>query len=621
MINPRYHKALAIGLVAAGIVGWIALSGFLTRFHDGAETLAIASPSSQGEVIIPPGARLVWQGRANTIRDCNAGTLAAQTGRVPLGKGQFVAKSPPIRTYGDQLVWLDINCDGRWETQYARKAIVQPKLQARTDVARVHFQSKKMRYWLQREINPRISRELRGLDGMTFPRERGYWRYYYPKVSYIRSDGVNLRVDNGFWLVGNLRGKIQVTCKSRRWPDLGRSIVCPFNIDIKGRVQTRITVSKGWRVNLLDTRIRLSDFKVDGTIANWALDKSDVSKPLNKQKPKIEGAIRDQVQKQLDKFVSAVTKSTGPMVVKWLEKENIVKRLVEFAKGADFRFTNGNSVRNGEDLYFSVSVSSKWLRRQGPRLLFSTNKQSRKHPIGLVVSYALINRALEAFLSRDVSAVLREVSVGAKAFGMGGLAKLEFGNVSTLGGHGHDFNRFLSRIGVRYDDSLSFRLPVSLRPLGNSAVRFSVADSRMFLGTGAQRDVSIGVWSEGNIGFARRTTVDDINHLTQHLGFEPVALDASSVSPSTLKRYRATFGLANRILRGENGWTQGGDVPFDLEKMKAALVDLLKNVTFKLPTTLPLDARGNLKFRLHNILNDEKRYSVVVHGRLLGTLP
>ena len=143
----------------------------------------------------------------------------------------------------------------------------------------------------------------------------------------------------------------------------------------------------------------------------------------------------------------------------------------------------------------------------------------------------------------------------------------------------------------------------------------------MFLGTGAQRDVSIGVWGEGNIGFTRPTTVADIDHLTQHLGFEPVPLDASSISPSTLKRYRATFGLANRILRGESGWTQSGDRPFDLDKMKAALVDLLKGVTFKLPAILPLGTRGNLKFRLHNILNDEKHYSVVVHGQLLGTLP
>ena len=478
MKNPRFHKALAIGLVAAGMVGWIAFSGFLTRFHEGAETLAIASPSSQGAVIIPSGGTLTWEGRANTIRDCNAGAAATQAGRVPLGKGQFVAKSPRMKTYGDQLAWLDVVCNNRWETQYARKAIVQPKLQARTDVARVHFQSKKMWQWLQREINPRISQELRRLDGMRLPRERGWWRYYYPTLLYIRGDGVSLRVYNGFWLVGNLRGSIRVTCESRRWIDPGRDIVCPFHIYLKAQVETRVTVSSnGWRANVQNTRIRLSEPEVDRTIASWALEQSDVRRALNEQKPRIEGAIRGEVQKQLNKFVNAVTKGAGPMVVNWLEKERIVKRLVEFAKGADFRFTNGNSVRNGEELYFSVSVSSKWLRRQGPKILFSTNKQSKKHPIGLMVSYTLINRALEAFLSRDVSKVVKEVSAGAKAFGMHGLAKLDFGNVSTLGGHGHDFNRFLYRIGVRYDDSLSFRLPVSLRPLGNSAVRFSVADS------------------------------------------------------------------------------------------------------------------------------------------------
>lgn len=609
---------LALALVSAGMIGWIVLAGFLSRHHEGAETLSIASPLPDRAVVISPGQTVGWQGSADTLRDCNVGSGPERSQRVTIGKGRFVSKTPPSRIYGDQLVWLDVICDGRWQTQYARKAIVQEKLLPRTEVARVHFQSKKMQGWLEKELKPKIDGVLNELKDRRLEDDPWFLTTFRPRLKSVKANNVSLLVKNGFWIVAGLYGKIRVQCGF-----VGKAI-CPFYVHLWGTARSRLTVSKNWRVKAKVEPIKLTKHIIrppkSAALVSLFVGKEDLEDKLNEYRPKLKAEIEEFIQGKLDALIKQMTEDAGPMVVKWLEKENVVERLVNFAKGADFSFTSGNSGNGGDNLFFSISASSKWLRRQGPDLKFQ--KQSPKHPIGLMVSYALVNRALGAFLNRDLSDVVKQIKAGSRAFGIrDGIGKLDFDTISTLGGHGYEFDRFLSRIGVRFDNTLSFRLPVSLRPLGANAVRFSIADARMFRGTRTQKDISISVWGEGNVGFSRATTAADVDHLTRHLGFEPVAADGRSDSQSVLKRYRATFGLANRVLRGEDGWTQSGGLPVDLKKIKASLVDFLRGARLKVPSTVPLGEGSKLKFRLEEISNDQRQYAVVLHGRLLGRLP
>ncbi len=641
MKNPRFNKVLAIGLVAAGVVGWIALTGFLTRFHEGAETVAIASPIPDRHVVVPPGRPVGWQGSANTPKDCTAGSpspSSAPSPRVPVGKGPFVAKTPPLKTYGDQLIWLDVECDERWETQYARKVIVQEKLKDRTEVARVHFQPEKMVSWLGKQIDENEDLEKVIKETKFDPDvEASMWQDFHPTMIDADLRSVRISVANGFHLTSLIWSKFWVTCE-KKGNLFGfvpfRRTACPnkrgatrgFHFEITARLKTTFTVSKKMKVAAKDTSIKLIKFKVIDSEAVRAKDKEkkkkqmkDMQEDLDEKIPNIEIKIKNYIQKTLDRIIIIMTKDAGPLIVNLIENKNIGDRLINFLEGANFSFARSNSGNRGEHLYFSVSVSSKWLRRQGPELRF--NRQDPNHPIGLMVSYTLINRALETFMDRDLREVVREIAEGARAFGLtGGIEKFNFETVSTLAGYRDEFDKYLSRMGLRYDDTLSFRVPISVRPLGHHAVRFSIADARMFRGTGAQRDIAIGVWGEGNVGFGRTTTYADVKHLARHLAFDPVVIGGSSVSSSELKRYRATTGLTNRIIRGEGGWTESGGLPFDLGRMKESLADLLQGAKLETPIELGFGQQGQSGFTVQNIYNNTEQHALVVYGKLFGKL-
>jgi len=168
--SPRIWVVRIAGLLL--LIAWVAALAVWTPDGKRIGTVAIATPKPDARIEGQAGSAVPMQGRARRRSGCLVGPPAQ---RIPIRKGHFGGTFPLPQTIGRQLLWLDVECQGKRREHYARLVQVNTASKAkRAEILRVHMSSQALHRWINRVFPPLLNKHIANyLEQKTREKQKG----------------------------------------------------------------------------------------------------------------------------------------------------------------------------------------------------------------------------------------------------------------------------------------------------------------------------------------------------------------------------------------------------------------------------------------------------------------
>ena len=527
---------------------------------------------------------------------------------------------------GQRLVWLGFDCkDG--STRFARAVEVSsPAVSSMWDpmvaVAQVRLDFRLAKVWLEEFLTELI----RSYAAMHFGYEVGK-----PKFDLTVSDGfemdialpMNIRPEaEAGWATVHLKLKL-VAVEGRRFSGQ------PINLVLHTQKYSVDTGS--WVVN---------------AIFHWAVISTKVSGSMMNVQRDLERQANHLFGKLLTWFADEAAQEFLGFLI---NHSSTIKRIAASGDlpeklGVEDLKVDGS----GETLHFSLTVPKDWLGIEIPELVATETGKS----ISASVSYAFINRLLGLILDdRKLDDVLKELKGDLVRSGVISAATFDEGK-RTVSSLGNTLEEFLAFAELIYDETLSFELPVRLRPVSAAEMRVFFANAEVLKINPAptyvdwacaptQRDVGectpsergaeesappqdlpatpVGISAEGRVVFDRVPNNQDARFLLDHIAFEP--MPHWQVREVDYQRYYALTPLFRRLVL----WEEAGDLDGEplgkgLMQFREHILSIIRAVSMweQAPVEFELyaDDYGVTVGSLDIARNDVRRNALILGGTL-----
>ena len=605
-------------VIVSSVAAWLLLVAIFDRHMKGSEAIVFTEPAPGHNAKIGANKMITWKGTNKADGECKTRNEDGTT--VPIPNGAFSVRTGPYYGFGEGLGWLDVECDGEWAENYARK-IERPLVQQRVEIARIGLNTKRMKTWLDENITPVIENKVKVLKGtMGSISFRTVFRHYV-NVYFLDVDVRNTRltVDEGFAIESDV--KIIVRTKEVNcgfcWFSINR-------IELKGRISTKLAMQiqdeqikiKVRGLNTLLKSYRTSTILPDNWefIRSWIEDELRQAAATKNTIAKIEAKLTKWAKQEMQELNADL----GPKFVKWMTKQRVIDRIRMWTSTGDFKITRGRSYLGGERLEFSISVAAPWLGRPAPALDFKAEEQAS--PVVVKVSYGLLNKALEVWFDRPLSVVVNETKELRNAFDeikdeLMGMRQEQYGKgLEHLTHYIRKIKPMLGYSGIEFDTRLEFKTPIVAEPNGRDKIRFALIGARIMRETRTPPKVWLSLSAEAEFGLTRETKTNEAKHMLNRILIEAVPrLGAKEyIAP---RHYRSLASLITAMVRGKRTkWSK------DEQVRQTALIQIQKVIEALNTTTrikLPIRARiGTLRMEVSQLHNDQEQYAMVMSAQM-----
>jgi hypothetical protein len=545
----KSRGAVQLRLVLVGVAALLLAGGavvLLDPGFGGRHWVAVDQPPAE-PLSASAGEEVDLAGRAARSDDCLVGS-AGQDAAIVNDRfgGAFIVEEGA----SEQIVWLDVTCDGVVRERFAREVVAPPgRGSDRADVARVHLDTER----LQDAISAR-------LPGMVNPILQSWVDEQIH--AQVLKPGATIEVRSGRIQLEEDRLSVQITVDLdlhlTDWGGLvhlksrGLEFAGTVVLHDSGRISVR---NVGLQGSLCDA---YREMGVVGLFTGPACHFLQWS-----FQPDVEEAIEDALSGKAETWRQSIDrrKLVGGAIVEWAERMNIGARLAHRLEGAEFDVRRGESGARGA-LSFTVVANREWLDREpGAEQL---EMEDTAAPVDVAISAALVNKMLDIVFDRPVSRVVTDLDALGRALGFEVAADSVVRQLEALedGDAQHEpgsLGSFLDAVYIAYDADGVLQPRLQIR--GDDELSVYTAHSRILETTLLGEELAIGLSAEGRVTVRTagdRTTLKiDRSWLFDHLTLEPVPDAGASVAEETRVRYAELARLARAELAGGGsgpGW-------------------------------------------------------------------
>ena len=553
---PASQSRKVWALRMAGLVlllAWVAALVVLTPVEEGSGAIAIETPQLDARIDGQGGGAMPFRGWARRLSGCFIGSPSQ---RLPIRNGHFAGTLPLPPTLGRQLLWMDVECDGRRRARYARLVQVHVSPQdERAEIVRAHMSSEALHRWINRVFPPLLNQQIADfLKAKANEKQSG--------LLALRTGG-RIVIDKA-WIqvIGKrleLKMSVDIDIAYR-----GRGFIKRLvNIPIKERLEPvtgTVLLSRWPQIELTDLRLqssRCQRYKA----RRWRFVSSLLESACKRLYRGIASRIEKTVSQEASKELKRIDPGqiVGQSLVRWARQVGLAEHIQRIVQGADFGLSRGTPpVTRSDSLSFSISVSRRWLGRDG---LDAIEVARSSAPVDLGISVALINRVLASVFDRDLVRVLAKLQSFAKAAGFEPELASLMQRLQQDGGL--DAPRMLDKLlGAA---QLKFARNVQIQPLmridRDGALLVFAADMRLLQGRKDAEHAAISLTAAAR-AYPRSSRAGvwlepDADYLLRHIALEPVSLSEAALEPRVHRRYAAFGHFVQDQLGRVGGWAQG----------------------------------------------------------------
>ncbi|PON15558.1 hypothetical protein C2W62_23170 [Candidatus Entotheonella serta] len=540
----------------AGLLFLLAWVGALVIYAPEGErigTVAIASPQLDAHLEGPAGMAVPFQGRARRRSNCLVGPPQH---RLPIRNGHFEGTFSLPETMGRQLIWLDVECEGQRREHFARLVQVNPASKGRrAEIIRVHMSSKALHRWLNRVFPPMLNKQI-----ANYLRQKT--REKQKKLLALMEGGRIVIDDARIQVIGKrleLKLAVDIDIAYR-----GKGIIKKL---VKLPIVERLEPVTGTVLLTKWPQIELTNLRLESTRCKRyeARRLGFVSRILEAACKRLYRGIAKRIEKAVTKEASKQLKQIDPgkivgrSLVRWSHQVGLAEHIRRLFRGADFALSRGKPpVRRQDSLSFSISVSRKWLGRDGPARI---DVKRTSASVDLGISVALINRVLSSVFDRDLLRVLEKLQSFAKAAGFDQELERLMQRLRQDGGPGT--SRMVDKLLTAAQ--LKFASGVKVQPLfrvdRDGALLLFASDIRLLQARKADEHAAISLTAAARVyPRSSRTGVmlePDHDYLLRHITFEPVSVSDAPLDPRVHHRYAAFGNFIQDQLGRVGGWAEG----------------------------------------------------------------
>ena len=535
------------------LIAWVAALVVLTPEGEDVGTVAITTPKLDARIEGEAGMAVPMQGRARRRSGCLVGPPEQ---RLPIRKGHFEGSFSLPQTMGRQLIWLEVECDGKPRGHYARLVQVNtaPK-DKQAEIARIHMSSKALHRWLNRVFPPLLNQQIANyLRQKTHERQKGLLALV---------PGGRIVIDEAWVQVIGKRLELKMSVDidiAYRGTGMIKKLV---NIPIVERLEpvTGTVLLTQWpQIEL--THLRLESSRCKRYEARHLGFVSRLLEGACKQlyrgiAKRIERAVSEEASKQLEQIDPG--QIVGRSLVRWAHQVGLEEHIKRLVRGADFTLSRGKPpVQRKDSLSFSIAVSRKWLGRDGPAMI---DVKRTSAAIDLGISVALINRVLSSVFDRDLLRVLEKLQSFAEAAGFDRELEDLMRRLQQDGGPGT--SRMIDKLLTAAQ--LEFAQGIKIQPLlrvdHDGALLVFASDMRLLQARKAAEHAAISLSAAARV-YPRSSRTGlflepDTDYLLRHLAFEPVSVSDSPLDLRVHHRYAAFGHFVQDQLGRVGGWAEG----------------------------------------------------------------
>ncbi len=607
-LQHRSHKSRSRRVWAVRIAGllllivWVSALAILTPGEQRMGTVAIATPELGARIAGRAGRDVPLEGRARRRSGCLIGPAEQ---RLPIHNGHFEGTFSLPSTMGQQLIWLDVECDGKRREHYARLVQVNPASKGqRAEIVRVHMSSIALHRWINRVFPPMLNKQIANyLAQKTRGKQKGLleltkggrividdaWIQVIGKRLELK---MSVDVDIAYRGKGIIKNLVKIPIVERLEPVTGTVLLTQWP-------QIELT-----NLRLESTRCKRYEARRLGFVSR--LLEAACKRLYRGIAKRIEKAVSKEASKQLKQIDPG--KIVGQSLVRWARQVGLADHIRRLVRGADFALSRGKPpVKRKDSLSFSISVNRKWLGRDGPAII---NVKRTAAPVDLGVSVALINRVLSSVFDRDLLRVLQKLKSFSKAAGFDQELESLVRRLQQDGGPdaSHMIDKLLAAA------QLQFAQGIKVQPLfrvdKDGALLVFASDIRLLQARKAAEHAAISLTAAARV-YPRSSRTGlflepDPDYLLRHIAFEPVSLNDTALDSRVHHRYAAFGNFIQDQLGRVGGWAEG-DPLMDT----AAVQKLLAN--FK-PVPVRFETVG-VRVEVREMRGDFANQVIVLRGR------
>ena len=599
--NSRRTWAIRIaGLLI--VMFWVAALVVYTPSGQEMGTVAIATPTLDAGIEGRFGDPVPLQGQARRRSGCLVGPPEQ---RLPIQNGHFEGTFSLPKTVGRQLIWLNVMCDGKSREHYARLVQVNTASRSRrAEIVRVHMSSKALHRWINRVFPPMLNKHI-----VTYLKQKASEKQ---KGLLELVKGGRIVIDDAWIQVIGKRLELKLSVDiniAYRGKGIIKKLVKIPIVERLEPVTGTVLLTKWPQIQL--TNLRLESTRCKRYEARrWGF----VSRILEAACKRLYRGIAKRIEKAVTKEASKQLKQIDPgkivgrSLVRWAHQVGLADHIRRLVRGADFALSRGKPpVKRKDSLSFSISVSRKWLGRDGPSII---NVKRTTSPIDLGISVALINRVLSSVFDRDLLRVLQKLKSFSKAAGFDKELENLVRRLQQDGGPGT--SRMIDKLLVAAQ--LKFAQGIKIQPLfrvaEDGALLVFASDIRLLQARKATEHAAISLTAAARV-YPRTSRKGlslepDHDYLLRHIAFEPVSLTDAALHPRVHHRYAAFGNFIQDQLGRVGGWAEG-DPLMDT----AAVQKLLAN--FK-PVPVRFETIG-VRVEAREMRGDFANQVIVLRGR------
>ncbi|ETX08461.1 hypothetical protein [Candidatus Entotheonella palauensis] len=584
------------------LIAWVAALVVFTPDGERMGTVAIAAPQLGAHIEGRAGRAIPLEGRARRRSGCLVGPPEQ---RLPIRNGHFEGTFLLPKTIGRQLIWLDVECNGKPHEHYARLVQVNtaPKGK-RAEIVRVHMSSKALHRWINRVFPPMLNKHIANyLEQKTRGKQKGLLEL---------TKGGRIVIDDA-WIqvIGKrleLKMSVDVNIAYR-----GKGIIKKL---VKIPIVERLEPVTGTVLLTKWPQIELTSLRLESTRCKRyeARRLGFVSRILEAACKRLYRGIAKRIEKAVSKEASKHLqqidpgKIVGQSLVRWAKQVGLADHIRRLVRGANFALSRGKPpVKRKDSLSFSISVSRTWLGRDGSSVI---DVKRTSAPVDLGISVALINRVLSSVFDRDLLRVLQKLKSFSKAAGFDKELESLVRRLQQDGGPGA--SRMVDKLLAAAQ--LKFAQGIKVQPLfrvdQDGALLVFASDIRLLQARKAAEHAAISLTAAARV-YPRSSRTGlflepDSDYLLRHIAFEPVSLSDTALDPRVHHRYAAFGNFIQDQLGRVGGWVEG-DPLMDT----AAVQKLLAN--FK-PVPVRFETVG-VRVEAREMRGDFANQVIVLRGR------
>ncbi len=606
LARPPTHRSRGVWIVRiAGLlllVVWVAALSVFTPAGEDSGTIAITTPKLNAHIEGSAGHHVPMQGRARRRSGCLVGT---EIQRTPIQNGRFEGSFPLPQTIGRQLVWLDVECEGKRGEHYARLVQVNAASKSkRAEIVRVHMSSKALHRWINRVFPPMLNKQIdHFLKQKAREKQKGLLAL---------TEGGRIIIDNA-WIqvIGKrleLKLSVEVNIMYRGRGILKKLVAIPI-AERLDPVTGTVLLTKWPQIELTNLRLESTRCK---RYENRRL--GFVSRMLESACKRLYRGIAKRIERAVTKEASKQLKQIDPgqivgqSLVRWAQQVGLAEHIKRIVRGADFALSRGKTPGQRRDsLSFSISVNRQWLGRAAPAII---NVKRTSASVDLGISVALVNRVLASLFDRDLLRVLKKLQSFSKAAGFDQELNSLMRRLQRDGGPGA--SRVLDKLltAAQLEFARNIKIQPLLRVDKDGALLIFASDIRLVQAQKAAEHAAISLTAAAR--FAPRSSRSglflepDPDYLLRHIAFEPVSLNDTALDPRVHHRYAAFGNFVQDQLGRVGGWAEGEPL------METAAVEKI------LPNFRPVPVRFEtigIRVEAREMRGDFANQVIVLRGR------